>query len=66
MMMSQVLKSVDFTKTQKSKYLENRTLFFLQIKKLIVHQGLLYAEENCYLAEVTFFNMSEAKISYFL
>ena len=34
MMMSQILKSVDFTKTQKSRYLENETLFFLEIKKL--------------------------------
>ena len=41
MMTSQVLQFVDFTKTQKSKYLENET-FFLQIKKLITHQGLLY------------------------
>ena len=33
MMMSQILKSVDFTKTQKSRYLESKTLFFLEIKK---------------------------------
>ena len=32
MMTAQILKSVDFTKTQKSVYLENET-FFLQIKK---------------------------------
>ena len=35
MMTSQILKSVDFTKTQKSRYLENETLFFLQMKKFI-------------------------------
>ena len=35
MMTSQILKFVDFTKTQKSRYLENETLVFLQIKKLI-------------------------------
>ena len=35
MMTSQILKSVDFTKTQKSRYLENETLFLLQIKKFI-------------------------------
>ena len=35
MMTSQVLKSVNFTRTQKSRYLENETLFFLQIKKPI-------------------------------
>ena len=35
MMMSQILKSVVFTKTQKPRYLDNKTLFFLQIKKII-------------------------------
>ena len=34
MMMSQILKCVDFTKTQKSKNLENKTFFF-QIKKSV-------------------------------
>ena len=34
MMTSQILKSAGFTKTQKSRYLENET-FFLQIKKFI-------------------------------
>ena len=28
-------KSVDFTETQKSRYLENKALFFLQIEKFI-------------------------------
>ena len=46
MMMSQILKSVDFTKTQKSRYLENETLFLLQIKKFIEHQGLLYGKKQ--------------------
>ena len=35
MFMSQILKSVDSTETQKSRYLENNTLFFLQVKKVI-------------------------------
>ena len=35
MMTSQILKSVDFTKTQKSRYLENEKSFFIQIKKVI-------------------------------
>ena len=35
MMMSQILKSMDFTKTQKSRYLGNKTLFFLQQKEII-------------------------------
>ena len=34
MMMSQILKFVDFTKTQESRYLQNKT-FFLQIQKFI-------------------------------
>ena len=34
MIMSQILKFVDFTKTHKSRYLENET-FFLQIKQFI-------------------------------
>ena len=35
MMTSQILKSADFTETQKCTYLENETLFFLQIKQII-------------------------------
>ena len=35
MMTSQFLKFVDFTKTQKSRQLENETFFFLQIKKFV-------------------------------
>ena len=35
MVTSQILNFADFTKTQKSKYLENETLFFLQIKNFI-------------------------------
>ena len=32
---SPILKLMDFTKTQKHKYLENETLFVLQIKKMV-------------------------------
>ena len=35
MMTLQILKSAGFTEIQKSRYLENEILFFLQIKKLI-------------------------------
>ena len=35
MMASQILKSMDFTKTQNSTYLEDEKIFFLQIKKFI-------------------------------
>ena len=39
-MTSQILK-FGFIKPQKSRYLENE-IYFLQIKKIIPHQGLLY------------------------
>ena len=35
MMTSQILKFLDFTKSQKCRYLKNKTLFVLQIKKFI-------------------------------
>ena len=35
MMTPQILKSVNFTTTQKSRYPENKTIIFLQIKKFI-------------------------------
>ena len=35
MMTSQILRPVDLTKTQNPRYLENETLFFLQVKKFI-------------------------------
>ena len=54
MMSWQIFKSVGFTKTQKSRYLENETLFSLQIKKsLITHKGLLIAK-NSFVMEATF------------
>ena len=47
LMMSQILKSAGFAKRQKSRYLKNETLFFLQIKKsLITYQALLYDKEE--------------------
>ena len=46
MMRSQILQLVDFTKTQKSKHLENETIFFLQIKNsLIARQGQVYGKK---------------------
>ena len=57
MMVSQILKFVDFIKTQKSRYLVNETLFFPQIKKsLITHKELFYIFKfkNIFLVEVTF------------
>ena len=51
---SQILRSVDLTKAQRPRYLENET-FFLQIKEksLITHQGLLCSKKS-FAAEVIF------------
>ena len=55
MMTSKILKSVDFTKTRKSKNLENETLFFLQIKKIINYTSrATLLQKNSFVAEVTF------------
>ena len=54
MMTPQILKSVDFTKTQKSKNLENKT-FLLQIKK--IHKFDMkgyFIGKNSFVQEVTF------------
>ena len=53
MLTPQILESVNFTKTQKSRYLEK--IFFLKKNKksLIAHQGLLY-DKKSFVAEVTF------------
>ena len=42
MMTSQISKSMSFTEAQKSRYLENETLLFIQIKKksLVTHHGM--------------------------
>ena len=56
-MMSQILKSGDFTKTQKSRYFENEALFFLQIKNI---KGYFIAKNN-FVSEVTLKILSFAK-----
>ena len=55
MMTSQILKYVDFTKTQKSRYLQNETLFLFQIKKFInwALRAILW-QKIIFVAEVTF------------
>ena len=54
-MASQILKSVDFTKTEKSRYLENETSFFLQIKKFINYTArATLLQKNSFVAEATF------------
>ena len=54
MMTSQIFKSVDFPKTQKSRYLENETLFFLQIKKFINYTSRATLLQKSFVAKVTF------------
>ena len=53
MMTSQI--SVDFTKTQKFRYLKNKTLLFLQIKKFINYtsRATLW-QKNSFVADITF------------
>ena len=51
------VKDFGFTNTQKSGYLENETLFFLQIKKIInyISSNTLWQKKYIYIvAEVTF------------
>ena len=54
MMTSQILKSVNFTKIQKSRYLENGTLFFLQINEFINYstRATLW-QKSSFVAKVT-------------
>ena len=54
MMMSQIFKFVNFTKTQKSSYLQNEVLFFLQIRKFINYASRATLWENTFVAEVIF------------
>ena len=55
MMTSQILKFINFTETQKPRYLQSNTSFFLKIKKFIncTSRGTLW-EKNGFVAEVTF------------
>ena len=50
MMMSQILKSVDFTETEKSRYLENEILYFLQ---LFLHINGYIIAKNSFVFGVT-------------
>ena len=53
MMMSQILKSMNFTEAQKSRYLENETLLFIQIKKKIISYTSRDGK-NSFVAKATF------------
>ena len=53
--MPMILKSVDITKTQKSRYLKSERLFFLQIKKIINYTSrATLLQKNSFAVEVTF------------
>ena len=55
MIASQILKFVDFTKKQKSRDLENETLFFLQIKRFMNNRSrATLSQKKSFVAEVTF------------
>ena len=57
-----ILKSVTFIETQKSRYLENKTLFFLQTKKFINYTSrvtLFQKKKNSFVAEVTLNTISD-------
>ena len=57
MMTSQILKSLDFTKTQDLDIWRTKHYFFFkQTNSLIAHEGLLYGK-NSFAAEVTFEEM---------
>ena len=54
MMTLQILEFVYFIKAQKSRYLENETLFFLQIKKFFNYTSrATLLEKNTFIAEMT-------------
>ena len=56
MMKSQILKSGDFLETKKSRYFENETLFFLQVKKVINYttRAGYFIAGNGFIVEITF------------
>ena len=55
MMTSQILQFMDFTETQKSKYLQKETLFYLEIKKIINYTSKTTLwQKNTFVAELTF------------
>lgn len=54
-MLPQIFMFVDSSKTQKLKYLESETLFFLQIKLFIQYilVAIMWQKKKDFLAEVT-------------
>ena len=57
----QILKFVDFTKTEKSRYLKNET-FFLQMKRFINYKSRATLwQKNTFVGEVTLTQQIELK-----
>ena len=54
MITSQVLNSVNFTKTLKSRYLENKTFFFFQLKNFINCPSRATLWQKRFVAKITF------------
>ena len=55
MMTPHILKSADFMKTQKARYLENKTLFFSSYKKInLLHIKSYVMAKNSFSTEITF------------
>ena len=67
-MMSQILKSVDVTKARKSRYLQNKILFFLQIKKVRITKPCMHllhpVHFSLHLALCNTLNVIRTKISH--
>ena len=58
MITSQILKFVDFTETQNTRYLENKTLLFLKLKKIVNYtSGTILWQNMVFVVEVTFKEM---------
>ena len=63
---SQILKIVDFTETQKSRYLENETLLFLKLKKIVNYtSGTSLWQNIVFAVEVTFKEMWSFSFQFF-
>ena len=63
MMTSQILKFLDFTETQKSRYLENEALLFLKLKKIVNYtSGTTLWQNIVFVVEVTFKEMWSVSI----
>ena len=63
MVTSQILKSVDFTKAQKSRYLENETWFFLQIKKFINYTSIVSNNFHSFIKMLSKYTKISVKLS---